>query len=245
MGTRSTQPAAQEGTQASHRQAAEQVRRRLTRRGRAREVLGFRVRLVSPGASTFRRLCKRGGESARRISTYAYSRPLCRDRASGSSCHDISTPPSNATDSNAGCGNSRGFDFCRRFVATAVRRTTSPFELDATPMPLGSTPSPPTSTRSFHGSCFARRPTRPQDRRRAARLGPLRARLSGGDLTGTAGLVPLLSKLLRLRDRSDRALRCDAWRLDGRAPDRAVSSISPRRLRPRSIAIRLSRTLHG
>ena len=79
----------------------------------------------------------------------------------------------------------------------------------------------------------------------AARSGPLRARLPGGDLTDTARVVPLLSKLLRLRHRGDRTLRCDAWRLDGGAPDRAVSSVPPRRLRPRPIAIRLSRTLHG
>ena len=130
MGTRSAQPAPEEGTQAPHRQAPEQVRRRLT--GEAGAASGFHARRASRDASIFRRWFKRGGEFAPRTSRSACSLPLSRIRASVSSCHVISTPPSIGTDSSVGFASWRGRVCCRlctpkppsiwRF-APSVRRT--------------------------------------------------------------------------------------------------------------------------
>lgn len=239
MGTRSTQPAAQEGTQAPHRQAADQIRRRL-RGGAASD---FRARPVSPDASIFRKWFKRGGESARRTSRSACSRPLSRIRGSGSSCHVTNRPPSNATVSSGGFASSHGLVCCRR--CAPVLHKISRFEPSATPTRPEWMPWRPTSPRSFAEFRRSRAPNRRTRKPNAARSGLVRARLPGGDLTDTARVVPLLSKLLGVRDRSNRTLRRGARCVDGSEADRPVSSVPSGRLRPRPIAIRLSGTLHG
>jgi len=247
MGTRSAQPAPEEGTQTPHRQVAEQVRRRLTRG--AGTASDFRARRVSRDASTFRGWFKRGGEFAPRTSTSACSRPLSRIRGSVSSCHAITRPLSNETDSSVGFASWRGSACCPRCVS--ARRWIWQFEPSARRTPHEWKRWRPTSRRSFAGSRLPRPLSRRARSADAARSGPVRARLPGGDLTDTARFVPLLSKLLGLRDRSDRTLRRDARRVDGGAADCPVSSVPTRRLRPRSIAIRPSEairppeTLHG
>ncbi len=239
MGTRSTQPAPQEGTQAPHRQAADQIRRRL----RAGAASDFRARPVSPDASISRKRFKRGGEFARRTSRSACSRPLSRIRGSGSSCHDTSRPPSTATVSSGGFVSSHGLVCYRRYAP--VRRKISRFEPSATPTPREWIPWRPISPRSLAESRRSPAPNLITRRPNAARSGPVRARLPGGDLTDTARVVPLLSKLLGVRDRSDRTLRRGARHVDGSPANRPVSSVPSGRLRPRPIANRLSGTLHG
>jgi hypothetical protein len=244
MGTRSTQPAPQEGTQAPHRQAADQIRRRL----RAGAASDFRARPVSPDASISRKRFKRGGEFARRTSRSACSRPLSRIRGSGSSCHVTSRPPSTATVSSGGFASSHGLVCCRRYAP--VLRKISRFEPSATPTPREWMPWRPISPRSLAEFRRSRAPIPRTTRLRthksnAAPSGLVRARLPGGDLADTAGVVPLLSKLLGVRDRSNRTLRRGARRVDGGEANRPVSSVPSGRLRPRPIANRLSGTQHG
>jgi len=239
MGTRNTQPPAQEGSPPSHRQAADQVRRRLT--GGA--ASGFRARPVSLGVSTFRKSFKRGGEFAPRTSMSACSRPLCRVRGSGSSCHAINTPQSTATASSDGFANWSAFACFRRF--TPAHHTISPFGPAAKRTPPGSTVSRQTSPRSLADSRRRRPASRPWAETDAARSGLVRARLPGGDLTVAAGVVPLLSNLLSVRHRGHRAVRSDARGMDGGAPHRPVSSIPSGRVRPGSIATRPPGPLHG
>lgn len=88
---------------------------------------------------------------------------------------------------------------------------------------------------------FVRRAAASSGRNRAAAAGErlsgeafdsAGARLSGRNLSSPSGGVPLLSHLLRIRGGSDRAARSGARRMAGFAQDRALPSISRRRVRP-------------
>ena len=234
MGTRSTQPKAQKGSQAPDRQAAEQIRRRL------RAASGFRARPGSAGASIFRKWFKRGGESAPRISTSACSLPLCRIRESGSSCPAIVTQPSSEIGSNADCASSFALSCCRSFApptpatsrSARVTRRTLPNDTDSRPTSAAWSPASPRRAHRANSS-------------NATRARPLRSRLPSRHFADPPFVVPVLSKLFRLRHRGDRAIRRAPRHLAGSAAHCSLPSISAGRVRPRSLAPRPFRTLHG
>lgn len=66
-------------------------------------------------------------------------------------------------------------------------------------------------------------------------LDPPRSRVSSRNLAPASGIVPLLSHLLRVRARGDRAARGSARRLAGPPQDRPLSPFPGRRIRSGSV----------
>jgi hypothetical protein len=100
LGPRCAQPSSQEGSEAPHREASVQVRRRVTR------ACAFRGRGASHAAQTSGEFRKRGKSYEPGTSRSGRALPLSRFRGLASSCPVMGDQPSNATGSSADSGRS-------------------------------------------------------------------------------------------------------------------------------------------
>ena len=165
------------------------------------------------------------------------SLPLSALRELASSFRGTSNRPWPATSSRGDCANSCECCFCLRW--RRVPRPTLSFVL----APRRIAPSLPRSARTFTRSSNASAVVKRRARFDAYGTRPLRSRISGNAFTDPAGLVPLLSKLFRVRHRSARATRRDSGQLARVAQDCPVSSVPTWRIRPGSL--RPGTTSHG